>query len=162
MHNKDSYITNHVEEIRKNAKFLEDKGYSFKLNNKYIIEYSSNTYIHQFECYIFIIVYYKRYDNFPGVDIRFRINNSIPEQYDLELFRNMKRYEAGERDIFQKAREELAKGKIFCILSLLEYLKNNFEDITNIDFCRKTEKKINENFDNGVWIQIKKNQQNIL
>ena len=74
----------------------------------------------------------------------------------------MKRYEAGERDIFQKAREELAKGKIFCILSLLEYLKNNFEDITNIDFCRKTEKKINENFDNGVWIQIKKNQQNIL
>lgn len=82
--------------------------------------------------------------------IRFENNGlSWPEQYSLGWLRNMKKFEMGEKDIFRKSGEVV--NKLADIISLLEYLQSNFDDVTDIEFCRKTQRKINENFEKGIW-----------
>lgn len=150
MQENDIYITNYVDIIKQKANFLEAKGFKVVEVTEFIIKYARMN-----SCSI--IIYYGRYDDSPEVAVRFEDKESIPEQYGLGWFRNLKKIEAGENDIFIKDGEEV--DKLTAIFSLLEYLEDNFEDVANIYFCRVTEKKINEilekkineNFEKGIW-----------
>jgi hypothetical protein len=91
-----------------------------------------------------------RYSDAAEVYIRFENNGLLkPEQYSLGWLRNMKKFEMGEKDIFRKSGETV--NRLADIFSLLEYLHNNFDDVTNIEYCRKTQCKINDNFEKGIW-----------
>lgn len=138
----DIYITNYVDIIKQKASFLETKGFSVMDVSEFIISYNR-----QNSCSIRI--YYGRYDDLPEVSVRFENKGLKPEQYSLGWFINLKKLEAGDKDIFQK--EGLKVDKLTAIFSLLEYLEDNFDDITNVDFCRVTNNKINENFERGLW-----------
>lgn len=142
MQENDNLITNHVENIKQEAEFLKKKGYSVEKIGEYTMDYSCK------DC-CKIGIYYGRYTDMPEVSVRFENKSLKPEQYSLGWFRNMKRFEAGEKDIFKKDGEKV--DKLTAIFSLLKYLEDNFEDVTDIDFCRKTEKKINQNFEKGLW-----------
>lgn len=146
MQENDIYITNYVDVIKKKAKFLEAKGFFIVEVSEFIIKYQRKD-----SC--FIGIYYGRYDDIPEVYVRFEEKRSKPEQYSLGWFRNLKKFNAGEKDIFKKDGTKV--DKLAAIFSLIEYLRDNFEDVTNIDFCRVTNQKINENFEKGLW-EIKK------
>ena len=139
---EDIFITNHIDTIKQKAIFLELKGFSIVEVNEYIIKYFRKD-----SCSI--IIYYGRYTDRPEVDVRYENKGSNPEHYSIGWFRNMKKFEAGEKNIFKNA--EKKDDKLTIIFSLLEYLEINFDDVINLDFCRKTEKKINENFEKGLW-----------
>lgn len=139
----ENYITNHVETIKQKGLFLEKKGFEIAKINEYSIKYS-----HKDICSIEI--YYGRYSDAAEVYVRFENNGvSRPEQYSIGWLRNIKKFEAGEKDIFKKTGEKI--DKIADIFSLLGYLEDNYDDITNIQFCRKMQNKINENFKKGTW-----------
>lgn len=142
MRGNDIYITNNVDTIKKKAKFLDTKGFTVVEVTEFIITYSRKD-----SCSI--IIYYGRYDDNPEVSVRFENKGSTPEQYSLGWFRNLKKFEAGEKDIFEKDGAKV--GKLAAIFSLLEYLEDNFDDVTSLDFCRVAIKKINENLENGLW-----------
>lgn len=142
MQENDIYITNHIDAIKQKANFLETKGFSVVEVSEFIINYAN-----QDNC--FIVIYYGRYDDEPEISVRFENKGLIPEQYSLGWFRNMKKFEAGEKATVKRTGAKV--DKLTAIFSLLEYLQDNFDDITDIDFCRRTRKKINENFERGLW-----------
>ncbi len=133
----------YVGDIRNKSSFLEEKGFSMINIDEYIIEYAyKNTCL--------IEIYYGRYSDTADVCIRFENSElSRPEQYSLGWIRNMIRFETGEKDIFGKFGE--TANKLANIISLLEFLNDNFDNATNIEFCRKIQRKINKNFEKGVW-----------
>lgn len=143
MQTNENYITNHIEAIKQKALFLEKKEFEIAKISEYTIKYS-----HKDICSIEI--YYGRYSDAAEVYIRFE-NNSVqrPEQYSIGWLSNMKKFEAGVKDIFRKPSEKV--DKVADIFSLLEYLENNFDSVTNINYCRKMQNKINENFEKGIW-----------
>lgn len=142
MQGNDIYITNYIDAIKKKAKFLEAKGFYIVEVSEFIINYQRKN-----SCSIGI--YYGRYDDIPEVYVRFERKGSKPEQYSLGWFRNLKKFNAGEKDIFKKDGTKV--DKLASNFSLLEYLRDNFEDVTNIDSCRVTKQKINENIEKGLW-----------
>jgi len=140
-------ITGHVEAIKQKAKFLEKKGFKLKEVNEYTMKYS-----HKHICSIEI--YYGRYSDRASVDVCYE-NKSLPraERYSVEWIRTMKKYEEGVKDIFGKAEEKAEEkvDKMADLFYLLDYLYINFDYLTNIEYCRKMENKINENFEKGIW-----------
>jgi hypothetical protein len=136
------YITNHVENIKRKSLFFEKDGFSVVEVNEYIIKYLCD-----YGCSISI--YCGRYSDEPEVPVRFENKGARPEQYSIGWFRNLKKFEAGEKNIFKKDGQ---KGdKLTSIYSLLEYLEENFDNVIDIEFCRTTKKKINENFEKNLW-----------
>lgn len=61
----------------------------------------------------------------------------------------MKMFEMSEAGILWETSNSI--DKLAVIFSLLDYLQNNLGDVTNIEFCRKTQNKINEFFEKGLW-----------
>lgn len=143
MHGNPKYITKYVDAIKKKAVFLEENGFKVVNISEYTIRYSRGDICS-------VDIYYGRYSDAAEVYIRFENNGlSKPEQYSLGWFRNMKMFEKSVVGILGKLDD--SADKLADIYSLLEYLKNNFGNVTNIEFCRKTQNKINECFEKGIW-----------
>jgi len=141
MHENEIYITKYVEEIKQKALFLEIKGFSVVEVSEFIIKY-----VREDSCYI--LIYYGRYSDRPEVSVRIENKGSKPEQYSIGWFKNIKKFESGEKDIFEKIGDN--DDKLTIIFSLLKYVESNLDKITDVDFCRNTQNKINENFTKGI------------
>ncbi len=134
------YITSHVEAIKQRALFLKKKGFSLIEVSEFIMKFSCE------KCCL-IEIYYGRYTDNPNVFIRFENKGEIPEQYGVEWLRTLERFQSEEK--FQKNNNKV--DKLIAIFSLLDYLEQNFDNVTDIEYCRVANQKIEENFQMGLW-----------
>lgn len=133
-------VYNQIRRCHKEKSLVSQKNvFKVKNTNEYSITYSRDD-----------DIYYGRYSDAADVYIRFE-NYGLPrpEQYSLGWFRNMKMFEMSEAGILWETSNSI--DKLAVIFSLLDYLQNNLGDVTNIEFCRKTQNKINEFFEKGLW-----------
>lgn len=137
MTEQDYYITKYVDVIKQHASFLTIKGFIITEISEYTIIYSNNN------CKIGI--YYGRYSDEPDISVRFENHGMPPEEYSIGWFRVLK------GGVFPYKKSEEEKDKLSEIFSLLTYLKSNINDVTNINFCRNAQNKINENFEKNIW-----------
>lgn len=136
-------MTKYVDRIRQKALFLEKRVFEVVEISEYSIKYKNNQ-----NCGV--VIFFGRYSEAPDVYIRFEGGQIlIPEQYSLGWFRNLRSFQLGVKNIFRKTDEKADKLEV--IYSLIEYLEENFEDVTNVAFCRNAQNKINENFEKGIW-----------
>ena len=135
------YITPYVEKLQKAANFLLEKGYIVSDVSEYTIEYEKC----QKNCNLLsvleafpqkISIYSGRYIDAPEVEIRFE--NNPPEIFYVGVMRNLHLFNVGEREEIIIS-DEKDLSKIERLYRDIEFLKENFDDITNLDSLRKND-----------------------
>ena len=115
------------QEIIRYASFLEDKGYMKNIVNNHVIDYSSPE--------IDISVVFEPYDDFCDICIKFKKEN---EAYYVSWIACVK----GNLNINLRQRLET-------IRMLLSFVKENYSAITDINYCRESDKLIAEFIENA-------------
>lgn len=113
------------EKILEAGKFLEELGYEVYIN-KYSVRYSDGK--------IIFSVGYEKYDDMCDVDITF--------------LKHKEHFIIGWIWVVRKGGQLINTEKsIDKILMLMEYVKNNYEKVTNIEWCQESRRMINEFFE---------------
>lgn len=115
------------QEIIRYASFLEDKGYTKNIVNNHVIDYSSPE--------IDISVVFEPYDDFCDICIKLKKEN---EAYYVSWIACVK----GNLNINLRQRLET-------IRMLLSFVKENYSAITDINYCRESDKLIAEFIENA-------------
>ena len=96
---------------------------------------------------IIVGIYWGRYLDSAEVYISSQKPSGSREHFAMSWFNILKRFEAGESYdsiVYETPYVNNEEGKLAEILFLLEFLEENFDELMNIQYCRKTEKKVNE------------------
>lgn len=113
-------------EIKMGAGFLESIGYTIIREDPYGIEYQLNN--------ICIIIGYPPREEFSNVLVKF-INENIC-------------FDVGWIAVVRKNLYTNQCSKLEGVLSLLMYIKENYDEITNISYCKDSDILIDEFIDN--------------
>lgn len=140
-------IEKYANVIKQKAQFLEQKGFMLSGIDEYTIVYA-----HKRKA-IKVDIYWGRYTDFPEVGVRFKRSSGSWEHYGLNWFLTLRRFETGERfeSIIKNFPPGNEKDTLNNILQLLEFLDENLINLTDINYCRKAGKKINNLIESGIF-----------
>ncbi len=113
-------------EIKKRLKFLENLGYTIIREDSYVMEYQLNN--------ICIIIGYPPREELSSITIKF--------------IRENKCFDVGWIAVVRKNIYTNQCSKLEGVLSLLMYIKENYDEITNFSYCRDSDILIDKFIDN--------------